>query len=397
MHHRVDLANQTFQKPHHSEDDKFWGALKLDLTDNAYSAAQNTGSKPASQTNCEGETSLDAHLFIIKSPSKTHAKRIAKFNRIRTLDPVNSPGANLHQGSFFSTDVESKDEKNKFEFELPSESRWIFNTDNLKQIPNEAIKMKRESVQSTFSSNQDTCDQRLLNSSPMPDNSKELNPTSKQSALKNFPNIKKIAISHIRTETSMPFTSGSIRTKPQSARVNTDSQCNNSGTNTKELYKSMSSKVRIELSSPARVSPKVVIKNFPSFFHTPTSKHSEAMSELSSDTNFLVGRLAQIQEKTPIKTAIPKRILKPRNTHYTATSESLHTLEHSSSSHIYSNITLITDSKGGNTGDLKANLNGSLLTSTTNSTNSRDRRKQSLTSKIQANVLRKIFKSGMAV
>ena len=159
LNNRKDLAYQTFQKPHHSEDDKFWSKVELLTSKNSQATTKPTHNKqfsffpveqPTATTVCNAESQTKvqpANVFIIKSQSPLGAKRVAKMNQILALDPVKLQVGKIHNEDFFGFEARSQTAKyhaeKSIDFELPNESRWVFNHQNLQKVPRTEIQLKQ--------------------------------------------------------------------------------------------------------------------------------------------------------------------------------------------------------------------------------------------------------------
>lgn len=154
IYNKTEVANHNFCKPHHSDNDTFWRAFQLSQTKKeAVQPFPQKASHELSLTNVTNAASIklnnsqELNLFIIKSQTKTGAKRIVRLNKIRTLDPISTESDPTRSESFFSqqprcqTTVHSQ--RKKVEFELPSESKWVFNTQLLRKVPHDEIEMKQ--------------------------------------------------------------------------------------------------------------------------------------------------------------------------------------------------------------------------------------------------------------
>lgn len=152
---KADLAYQTFQKPHHSENDRFWGKLILPFDSNSNNSnnksrleaygfkamrpAQPRTAQPRARQKIEERK---PNLFVIKSQTKTGAvttaNRIAKFHNIRAVNPFSAKEKPTAEKA---TQPKLQQEPER-ESELPSESQWIVSTRNLKRVSKEELELR---------------------------------------------------------------------------------------------------------------------------------------------------------------------------------------------------------------------------------------------------------------
>lgn len=416
---KTNLAYQTFQKPHHSENDKFWSQITLpsnknlttgkDLGDSVKPVATKSDPTPIRTVdNNSNNQEQTANIFIIKSQTKSGAKRVAKMNRILALDPIDLQTNTIHSEPFFTPQQRCQttrpQNRKADDLELPSETQWIFSPQNLQRIPKKEIQRRQQNT----SRNNITIEEGYLLTSPNNDataiDSKlsEQKQSPKPNLIKLNPQIVKKLKIQIKSDIkspAMPASSSSTATNRSKVQV-----INLGSPKAETMFKARPNttqistrpkELQIVLTDPkstpqhhsTKGTPNLTIRKFDAFFGSPSEKLN---TETTSNEGFLVGRLISGPSHQPIKvipatTSTPSASSGKRNLF-------IRSAIPSSEINLDGSMSFKTASERSSTENGKASSENSLATTaTTPSSDARGRKKSLSMSKGQAKVLNKLF------